>query len=204
MSDLLQTLERLRFPVEAVYDIGANKGLWTKKMKEVLPEARFFLFEANPRMQPPSFLDEDDQWISAVLSSPEMKKVDFYSVNGTGDSYYKEVGSVYRKTFPKRLSTTTLEEASSGLPLPDLIKMDTQGSELDILAGGIKALSYARIVMTETPVLRYNKGAPRFQDYIDAFGQLGFAPVGVEGEHYCRGALIHLDLIFAKNQSLTK
>ena len=51
-SDLVSTLRKIKangLEIKTVYDIGACKGEWTKKMEQsVLMDADFFLFEGNP------------------------------------------------------------------------------------------------------------------------------------------------------------
>jgi len=55
------------------------------------------------------------------------------------------------------------------LPIPDFIKLDTQGSELDILKGATKIVGKTPLIFTEMPIIEYNKGAPKFSEYMDFF-----------------------------------
>ena len=46
------------------------------------------------------------------------------------------------------------------IPLPDLIKIDVQGAELDILKGSMKIINNAKFLIVELQHTEYNKGAP--------------------------------------------
>ena len=59
-------------------------------------------------------------------------------------------------------------------PLPDLIKIDAQGSELDILEGGSKILSNAKYLIVELQHIEYNDNAPLFEESIDIIENAGW------------------------------
>ena len=59
-------------------------------------------------------------------------------------------------------------------PLPDLIKMDVQGSELDILEGGKKILSQAKYLIVELQHIEYNDNAPLFEESIATIEKSGW------------------------------
>ena len=124
------------FNIQNVYDVGAHKGLWSKSLKDhCLKNSNFFLFEAN--------LSHEKELISTGypyfinLLSETIKEVKFYNNNNTGDSYFMENTNEYEEKNFVIKTTTTLDVIvkKENLPLPDLLKIDTQGSELDILKG---------------------------------------------------------------------
>ena len=81
----------------------------------------------------------------------------------------------------------------------DLIKIDTQGSEIDILKGGIETMKKASFIILEMPFLgEYNKGAPDFYDHIIFMKKHGFVPYDLPEQHRANGILIQIDIIFIK------
>lgn len=68
------------------------------------------------------------------------------------------------------IQTTTLDEWSSaaGLPGIDYLKIDTQGTELDILMGGQRQLKTVRAIEVEVEFNPIYKGQPLFSD-VDHF-----------------------------------
>lgn len=206
LVSVIQTLTSKGYNITSVFDIGANKGKWTAFYEIRIPNASFILFEANPHHQRPVTLKQKHKWFNAVLSSPETKEVDFYSIDGTGDSYYKEATKHYKNCMPIKLPTSTLDTMATehSLPLPQLVKLDTQGAELDILSGGSAVINHADIVVMETPVLPYNQGAPSFDDYINFMVKCGFVPIGVDDIQFANGMFSHLDIVFLKKNIKNK
>ena len=88
--------------------------------------------------------------------------------------------------------------------MPDLIKLDTQGSELDILRGGLGCLKNASLAYLELPILNYNLGSPRFGEYLDFMKQCDFVPYDICELHYSNGVLIQADILFIDIEVLTR
>src|SRR5688500_11673970 len=50
LVDFLQVLRGMGFAPKTVYDIGANRGMWTAKVMEVYPRADYVLFEPQAHL----------------------------------------------------------------------------------------------------------------------------------------------------------
>lgn len=184
--------------VTNVYDIGANIGTWSKYVQKLHPNWNFIMFEANSAHA--EVLENlGGQHLIAILSS-DGKPVNFYAKQETGDSYYREVGASYSREEIVNSDTTTLDDLIelTGIPNPDLIKLDTQGSELDILTGAQKAIQGCKFIIIEIPILEYNFGAPTFSTYISMLNGFGFTPIKLIEEHYSNGKLVQVDIGFAR------
>ena len=192
--------------IRTVYDIGACVGEWSKAVKaHALKNADFILFEANPAYAPilaatgfPHFMN--------VLSNPGREYVEFYNGTNTGDSYYKETTKYYDEQSSIKLACTTLAQlvAQHQLPIPNFIKLDTQGSELDILAGAEAFLDQVDLIYTECPIVRYNAGAPDIQDYLDYFKARKFIPVRLLEAHHIENTLLQIDIMFMRYDAKEK
>lgn len=192
--------------VKTVYDIGAHHGNWSRGMQRLIPKADFFLFEANPNCQP--FLRESGfSFTLQALSSKSGKKI-FYTNDSTGDSFYRENDKISGVSGwrAEEMETIDLDScaAKQGFPPPDWIKLDVQGSELDVLQGGRSVFSHARYLLCEIPVMRYNLEAPLFSDYLESFADSGFYPVSIVETHFLnqpRGnpTLCQMDLFFERS-----
>ena len=192
--------------ISTVYDIGAHHGKWSLGMKKLMPKASFQLFEANPACE--TFLKQTSlPYHRIALSKAKGKRV-FHSNNSTGDSFYPE-NTELSGAFgwqEKEVETADLDSFAlqNHLPSPDWIKLDVQGAELDVLAGGKFLFSKTKFLLTEIPLLSYNLGAPSFSDYLDTFGAAGFLPVSVVEVHQLSAkagnspALSQMDLFFER------
>lgn len=209
LKDVLSKMRRASHKVRCVYDIGANSGAWTESWKKTYPDAAFVMFEANPSHHMPLWMKPNDVWINTVLSKPGVDEVDFYRMpntlqRGTGDSYYVENTHHYKDAVITKLKATTLDAViqKKQLPLPQLVKMDTQGSEVDILQGAQETFKTVDVCVCEMPIVEYNKGAPSFSTYLSTFQDMGFTPAGIDQDHVSHGKLIQIDMVFVKNEHM--
>lgn len=191
--------------INVVYDIGANDGRWYKDWKPILPSSKFIMFEANPNTRLRYSIEEGEKRFHQVLSDEDDKTVEFFLANGgkesTGDSYYKEQTPNYSEGRSVLLKTKTLDSMieENDLPLPDFIKMDTQGAEVDIMKGGSAALNYAKVALIEVAVMPYNEGAPNFSQYIDMMYSYHFIPTGVHHIAMRKAVVNQMDIVFVKS-----
>lgn len=200
LNDALNFLIKKKVNINNVYDIGAYRGNWSNFLKKTsLNKSNFFLFEANIENQ--KFLKElGFKYFISVLSDKK-KEVEFYSKNLTGDSYYIENTNLYEKDLDKKITkTNTLNDIveKNNIPLPDFIKVDTQGSEIDILKGGDKILSNCSLIYIECPIIQYNQNSPNFVDYINYMKSIDFLPYEICEVHYIDKVMVQIDILFLK------
>jgi FkbM family methyltransferase len=184
---------------ETVYDIGALQGSWSKRLKKRFPFLDPILFEANPIYQQ-ALANSGFRYFNVALSSPDREYVEFFNGSNSGDSYYKETTKHYDKQSSIRLKTHVLDEIVSqhSLAKPNFIKIDTQGSELDILRGGIQTLRDADFVFIECPIIEYNFGAPNISDYLSFFKEQDFVPYDIYEIHRAEDTLLQIDIMFIR------
>lgn len=179
---------------KVVFDIGSNNGSWTREMKYHLRNSNFYTFEANKKHGRTS-----GNHYNVLLSSDE-REIEFYSIAGTGDSYYRENTKHYQSVKPTKMPSRRLDIIieQDNLTPPDFIKLDTQGSELDILEGLGEYIKDVKCILTEVSFFNYNQGSPKINDYIEFFQENGFYPVSVEQVHKCDNIVVQLDLFFLR------
>jgi FkbM family methyltransferase len=209
LPGLLLTLQECGLDMRVVYDIGANKGHWAEYIRNVsCMKSQFFLFEANA-VHESDLKRSGHKYFITTLSSEE-KFVEFYSLggSGTGDSYYLETRRKHSNTESQRVMTSTLDQIVGryGLPQADFIKIDTQGSELDILKGATGVLANASLILVECPILQYNVGAPSISEYINFLLEHDFFPIDLVSTHYVNQnhLLVQADVVFLKRRLFEK
>ena len=192
---------KLAKEIRVVYDVGAHNGSWTNQVSRILKSADFYLFEPNKnhnfQLEKTGF-----KYFNDVLSD-QKKTIEWFGVGGLGDSYFKESSQQFEKVSPIEIVTNTLNSyvADFKLPIPQVLKIDTQGSELDIIAGSSDFISSIKYVLLECPLIEYNLGAPNIQKYLSTMVDLGFEPIDVTEVHYMNGKTVQIDIAF-KNISI--
>lgn len=195
LDSFLSQVRDSGYKIDTVYDIGAYIGEFSKKAQEYLPNAEYHLFEPNPK---------HNDWskglgtLHNIYLADVDSKAEFWSDDTTGDSFYKEFTGIHNNLAPKYVDTVTLDGyiKQNNIRYPDLIKLDTQGSEIDILEGGAECLSNATFIIMECPVITYNIGAPSLDSYNDFMLKNNYLPIEVTEVHYINGVVCQLDFAY--------
>jgi FkbM family methyltransferase len=161
-----------------ILDIGANIGQFHQLTKQIFPEAYIFSIEASDECE--EYLKQiTNQYYIGLLTKDNIE-YNFYSRKdtgiGTGNSIYRELTSFYSdeqvKIIKKQgIKLDDLFEKDSEF---DLIKIDTQGSELDIIEGGIELCSKAKGILLEVSLTQYNENSPLYDEVISFMSNIGF------------------------------
>jgi FkbM family methyltransferase len=173
----VEYLEKMEDTPKVVYDIGSCVLHWECHARRIWPNAEIFLFEANRDVK--KLYDRTGQkYHLGVLTDIDNKAVKFYKdpMNLGGNSYYKENTVHYNETHAVQEIGNTLDTTvkSKNWPLPDLIKLDVQGAELDILKGAEECLNNCTNVILEAQHKDYNLGAPKIEEVIEYMSSIGF------------------------------
>lgn len=189
------------FEPASILDIGANTGQFYREISQIFPNAYYFLIEGNDGCEIPLKSTGMDYSIS-MLSDSE-KIVNYYVRDGeplcTGNSIYKENTSFYDddKVIILQKTTKTLPEVV-GNKIFDLIKIDVQGSELDIIKGGLEIIKSSVGVLMEVSLVEFNRGAPTKEEVVEFMKNIGFEPVEIIANinHPLFHTLIQEDVLF--------
>lgn len=178
----LHVLKNNGVNITNLLDIGAYRGEFTKMVHRVWPNVRSWQMEADERQAP--YLQSDA--IFGLLSSKPNVEVDFYTLGTnsitTGSSMYRELTPYYNNPIVIKKRTTTIDDVAKRVNFRGnwkncgLVKMDTQGSELDILMGAENFLKtyQPKFFIIESSVKRYNEGAPLVDDVISFMFNKGY------------------------------
>ncbi|MEO6852039.1 MAG: FkbM family methyltransferase [Mucilaginibacter sp.] len=167
--DSLELLELIRddkFAVKVIFDVGANIGTWTLLAKSIFPNATIHAFEPLPahiqkfnsithKLNNTSIHqfclgNEDTTTVINVSSFSDSSSI----LNAT-PLEYEQFG--ISKSGEETVSVKRTEEliASSILPVPDVIKLDVQGFELEVLKGLGKYLNQVSYLIVEVSFKKY-------------------------------------------------
>jgi FkbM family methyltransferase len=190
--------------VQTVFDVGANAGQTALRFAPAFPRATIYSFEPDPdtfrRLEAAVAHLPAVRPFNAALgrSSGEARLFRFASDETNSllpkaqgaESYVADAGYL-RETGSVAVAVTTLDRVCEELRLAkiDLLKLDTQGYELEILHGAQRLLESGSIglIYTELCFVRYYENQPLFQDVYSFLYERGYRLVGL----YESGFLTH-------------
>jgi FkbM family methyltransferase len=190
--------------VRTVFDVGANAGQTALRFAAAFPRAKVYSFEPDP--------DTFRRLEAAVAQLPSVRPFNAALGRASGEgrlfrfgsdetnsllpkaqgaeSYVADAGYL-REAGSVPVAVTTLDRvcAELGVTRIDLLKMDTQGYELEILHGAQRMLESGAIglIYTELCFVRYYENQPLFQDVYTFLYERGYRLVGL----YESGFLTH-------------
>lgn len=207
----LARLKEIGFKPRVIYDVGAHRGNWSREASRIYTSAEFILFEANSDQT--AYLQEMGfRYFISALGPDDLPCKPFYLQKegaSMGASFYVENTPFYRDqnllvgSIPAyRLDTLVRENA---LPLPDLIKLDVQGAEIDVLSGATNCLDHCGALITECSLVTYNQGAPLFADVVSWVTSHGFFCIDVcEIHRWKYDCIFQMDLLFVREPMFAK
>jgi FkbM family methyltransferase len=166
------------FIPKAILDIGGHTGEFYNIAKKVFPETYIFIIEGNRDCEP-YLKNLGTQYLIRLLGKERGKAV-FYKTAAdplcTGNSLYKEITPHFNdhRLIKEETELRTIDDTFQEETQFDLIKIDTQGAELDILEGGPKIAKKAKGIILEVSYTKYNEGAPLYDDVVRYMNNYGF------------------------------
>jgi FkbM family methyltransferase len=213
INKYLQKLSN-KFAPKNILDIGANVGEFTRYCKQYWPLSTSYMIEGNEECIP-YLIQVNQPYFIKLLGDQDNKEVTFYKSKVsnicTGNSIYKENTSAYNdiNLIKETKQLITLDTLFKDKNIKfDFAKLDTQGSELDILKGGLKTLSTCKYILIEVSLKYYNEGIPLKEDIQNFMKEIGYNNQEVIEQHIWQstekvedikyGDVFQEDIIFSK------
>lgn len=198
-------LRKLGMEFRTVIDVGVAFGSPT--LYASTPQARFHLVEPVPSCKP--LLERFARELGARTHNVAAGAADgtmefFVHSDVSGSSAYRQLeGDILdgeRVTVPVRRLDSIIE---GPLERPCLLKIDTQGAEIEVLEGAAGLLDQIDVLIIETSFHEFRAGAPEFQDVVGHVAKLGFAAYEILEGHYrsADNALAQVDVAFVRKDS---
>lgn len=202
---IYERLHENGFAPDAIIDIGANRADWSRMIRPIFPDVPIVMVEAQSALEPELANAAKEigraEYRIALLGPVAGEERTFYEM-GTGSSLLPENSNVSRTS--NRITATTLDlMAENALPAARSIflKLDIQGAELMVLAGGAETLARCGAVQLEVALLSYNTGAPLLAEVVAFMAERGLLVTEVAGFSRPGAHLVQIDLIFAPGGS---
>ena len=186
---MIRHLSKLPFTPKNVLDIGANIGGFTKECRKFWPLADYYLIEGNEICEPALRYMNEHYYIE-LLGDMDGREVTFYKTTVsqicTGNSIYRELTPAYDddKLIKETRKLITLDTLFKNNDIVfDFAKLDTQGSELDIMRGGVKTLLSCKYILLEVSLKQYNANIPLKDEVVDYMMGIGYKKHEIIEQH---------------------
>jgi FkbM family methyltransferase len=209
LQGILEQARGCGFFPNTVIDVGAACGTFSSQCHAIFPDAHYLLIE--PLIE---YLPSIVKIVNGIpMAAYEMTAVASGEGRASLNVHHDLVGSsLYQEAeegtdingVRREVRTTSLDRliADRQVPSPYLIKIDVQGAELDVLAGGAKTLESAEYVLLEVSLFHFFKQGPVFGDVVNYMKARGFVPYDLYEFQYrpLDHALSQVDVAFVKEE----
>lgn len=210
---LLKDLSDRGLNCKYILDVGANVSNWSRTAKSVFPNSIVYLIEPLIEMEP---------YLKKFCSDFPGSK---YFLNGAGakdenlhlfisdylpESHILEerdelIKSTKQQREIKIITIDSLIE-NKEIEIPELVKLDIQGFELEALKGATKLFGKTEVFILEISFFSYYKGTPIFSEVILFMAERGYYSFDFSGflRRPYDGALGQIDVCFVKRDGLLR
>jgi FkbM family methyltransferase len=211
IKDTLQALRIDGYTPRTMLDIGAHVGTFTQDFLGVFPDCVPTLIEPNPFCLADLNKLGFEQHAVAASNEPGFAEM-FLSrewLQSTGASLYRENTAFFRDEVivKRQVEKARLDDLFRGRRF-DFVKIDTQGSELDVILGGPEILGQADYILVEVSLVEYNIGGARAEAVFATLADLGFHCTEVTDFHRLAGVhngnLLQMDFLFERRNRLSQ
>lgn len=200
----LRNLYANGFRPKNVLDIGAFEGEWTLMCKNIFPDAKYLMFEAQEiKANKLSSIKSNDIDFHIGLLGPESNSKSKFYVNETVSSALPESAKENQEFIEVPMYTVDEILKNKGIERADFVKLDVQGFELEVLKGASRTLENSEVVLMEVSLIEINKGAPLINEVMQFMIERNFVCYDICSivRRPLDKALWQTDLIFVKATS---
>lgn len=218
VGDMCFLLEDLKFRgliCNSIVDVGANRADWSRIAKRVFPSAAFYLIEPQIEMKEKlELFCQDFKDSTFILSAAGSEKgiltltiwddLAGSSLRPFPDEKLKALGK------QRDVEIITIDDliSNSKIQMPELIKLDIQGFELEALKGAALTFGYTEVYILEVSLFCFDDvpGIPIFSDVINFMLDRGYVVYDFPGflRREYDGALGQCDICFVKKNGFLR
>ena len=212
MPCFLEDVAARGFKPRSILDVGANKGDWSRMAAEVYPNASFLLIEPQHEMH--LHLEQfcrdfpKARWVEAGSGATEGELTLTIWDDMEGSSFLPEentpltIGKKRRSV--KIVTIDSLYDCKTDLP--DLVKLDVQGFELEALKGAQMLFGRTELFILEVSLYECTPHCPLFSEVVGFMTQRGYEVYALPGfmRRPFDAALGQADIAFARRDGFLR
>jgi FkbM family methyltransferase len=213
MQALLEDLKHRGLCCTTIIDVGANQGSWSLMAKRVFPSANLILVEPQLDMKPmlETFVAEfpGSHFVMAGAGAkPGMLTLTIWD-DRQGSSFLPKP-DVKASGKQRQVEIVTIDDLlrTRGLPIPELIKLDIQGFEIEALKGAAGTFGRTDAYILEVSLFSFDAvpDIPLFSDVVHFMLNSGYVVYDFPGflRRPLDGALGQCDICFVKRDGFLR
>jgi FkbM family methyltransferase len=195
-----------------IFDVGANVGQTVARYKGIFPDSTIYAFEPHPQA-----------YAQLAAYTRQMEKVHPFEMaldnrDGAADFFlntYSETSSLMETTTMSKeiwgegamtpagsiqVKVSTLDSfvAAHAVPVIDILKLDTQGTEYKIIEGAARTLAAGKVkaIYTEVITLPTYSQQKEIHQIMEMLHAHSFRLYGIYNHSYSTGKLSSVDALF--------
>jgi FkbM family methyltransferase len=197
----LERLLKRNVKLGSVIDVGASDGRWSAQLLPYQPKARYLCIEALSAHEPAlrNFVATNCQVDYVICAAGDRQGQIHFRESGLLGGWVSESARSANCVLVPVNTIDALAEARS-MPPPFLIKLDTHGYELPILAGAARTLQQTEVLIVEVYNFPGSAPAVSFYEFCRLMAEKGFRCIDLFDPLYRPhdDALWQMDLVFLR------
>lgn len=194
--------------VRTVVDVGANEGAWSLAVLAVARPERLLAVEPSPAMLPPlraALGGHPGVEIVECAAGAEAGEATFHVTAHSHNASLlrprsEEMGELYGDGWEvveeARVTVSTLDELARDLAAVDLLKIDVQGAERDVLAGGAETLAKTHWLLIEANLRSHYEGDLLLPELHELLVGMGLELAGISQPRIEAGVALWCDVLY--------
>ena len=179
-ESLFMLLGRTGMSPTHILDIGANRAAWSKLASRFFPNVRYTLVE--PQVELASFLEpfcasfSDSKWIQAGVGGREEIREFVVAPFADRSSSFNTPEELRTEEHEVRdIQVVTLDSIIQQRGIPEILKIDAEGSEMEILENSSTVLGQTELILVELAFFKFTEG-PSFSEMIAFMAEREYEP----------------------------
>jgi FkbM family methyltransferase len=199
--------------IKTILDIGANTGQFSEFAFRLFPEAKIYAFEPIPKCYHDllsNFANNPNFQAFQVALGNEKGKAKMNVNEFSLASSLLDLADLLKTSYPYAASIENTEEVEIDcldeiaeeieIVEPLLIKVDVQGFEDRVIAGGEQTFNRASVILIEMSIEKLYEDQVLFDELYQKLKNLGFEYKGNYAQHHSKinNQILYVDGIFTK------
>lgn len=197
--------------VKYILDVGAHSTEWIRNAIRHFPNSNAYLIEPLEEMEEhlKKFCEEFPGSQYFLKGAGEKEETLFLTLNDVlegANFLINENKNLQLKNKQREVKIITIDSLieKGDIEIPELVKLDVQGFELNVLKGANKLFGKTEVFILEVSLFEFMKGIPTFSEVISFMAVRGYEVYDFSGflRRPYDGALGQMDICFVKKDGI--